>query len=161
MIRTIVLLLGTALLVTLGAEAQPPQIAHVGSHIRFRARERAETIQAVLRAVSRDSITYGEDCSECTPQTIARTTIANLTIELPPQSRISRATTGALLGTLAGGIAGVAAGANAGAGCHDGPCGAGIIIYTPRAAAGGAIVGALVAWFTTPKRWVAAALPVL
>jgi hypothetical protein len=139
--------------------AQAPQLAYVGRHIRFETRWRDQPVEAELRGVSRDSMVYLEDCRSCTPQAIARVNVERLAVEVPREGRVRRAAVGVVAGTVAGGLAGVAAGASAGAGCHDGPCGAGIIVYTPRGAAAGAILGALFGWFTTPRRWAAAELP--
>jgi len=104
---------------------------------------------------------YLEDCRTCLPQGIARIDVERLDIEVPRTGRVRRAAVGVVAGTVAGGLAGVAAGASVDGTCQnrDGPCGAGIIILTPRGAVAGAILGALVGWFTTPRRWVAAELP--
>jgi hypothetical protein len=146
-------------LASTAVHAQAPQLAHKGSHIRFETRWRDQPVVAELRGVSRDSMVYLEECRACTPQAIARVDVERLTIEVQREDRVRRAAAGVLAGTVAGGLAGVVAGAHAGAGCHDGPCGAGVIVYTPRGAAAGAILGAFIGWFTTPRRWVAAALP--
>ena len=157
--RLFIVIVVTLMLSGAHADAQSPDIVQVGSRVRFNMRDQGASIQAEVRAIARDSMTYLESCAACAPRVISRAMVTNLSMEVAGHGRIRRAGAGGVLGALGGGVVGVAAGANAAGSCHDGPCGAAIIEYAPKAAVGGAVLGALIGWFTAPKRWVPAELP--
>jgi hypothetical protein len=109
-------------------------------------------------AVAHDSVSYEEFCAHCRPTTVGRLALSDIAVSDGRRHTISRTLVGTAVGALvaAGGwILFVAATER---GCHDGPCGAGVI-FTPAAAATGGLAGGLAGWWWKGEQWVPATLP--
>ena len=139
------------------ASAQQAPLGVVGDRVRIHLRGDDGTVAGTLVRAEHDTLRISA-CPTCEARAIPRGQISTMDRSTGKKHSVHRIILGALGGGLAGAGAWLAFVQEASAGCHDGPCGAGVI-FTPAAAAVGAVAGAVTGWALREETWTPTQMP--